>query len=354
MLSELVPGLVSARRAAALQQIAQAKQSQDPSEVLVLLRAAEKFFSGSRPQLSQQIANLEAEEAQFRKRLSKAEANASKPAQELEPEREPEREPEPQPEPEAEPPEPATRSVEAQGQTDALMNSSAEKKAKKRKQKPRKQHAVSWQVAEERPPAGGGSRDVVAATAAAEEETAVMPTSTPEATQNDKAKAAAEATAKVEAEAEAEAGAKAKAKAETKRQRQWAKRAAAKAGTRDARQGGNGENEHIEGTANTYGAAEIEPEPEEPELEPEKTYITGAEMGTWDEGVVAAWLTASAHLGAPELAAALSVELDGADLVEATDAMLKGLCKKASRQLAMGRRIIRVVYFAWRIANEIY
>ena len=98
-------------------------------------------------------------------------------------------------------------------------------------------------------------------------------------------------------------------------------------------------------------------EPEEPELEEpelEKTYITGAEMGTWDEDVVAAWLTASARLGAPELAAALSVELDGADLVEATDAMLKGLCKKASSQLAMGRRIIRVAYFARRIANEMY
>ena len=92
-----------------------------------------------------------------------------------------------------------------------------------------------------------------------------------------------------------------------------------------------GENEVVEEAASTHGAAELqaEPEPEEPEPELEKTYITGAEMGTWDEDVVAAWLTASARLGAPELAAALSVELDGADLVEATDAMLKGLCKKA-------------------------
>ena len=149
-LSRHHPGLGSARRAAALQQIAQAKQSQDPSEVLALLRAAEKFFSGSRPQLTQQISNLEAEEAQFRQRLFKAAASASKPAQELEPEREPAL-PEPQPEPEAEPPEPATRSVEAQGQTDALMSFSPESKPKKRKQKPRKQHAVSWQVAEELP-----------------------------------------------------------------------------------------------------------------------------------------------------------------------------------------------------------
>ena len=269
-LSEPAPGLVSARRAAALQQIAQAKQSQDPSEVLALLRAAEKFFSGSRPQLTQQISNLEAEEAQFRQRLFKAAASASKPAQELEPEREPAL-PEPQPEPEAEPPEPATRSVEAQGQTDALMSFSPESKPKKRKQKPRKQHAVSWQVAEERrraaeleeqkleevlregyglippaqleeqqrkaaeagarkqakaqaqaahraelarlkrgaeaaeakrlPVAGGGGFDA-AAVAAAEEETAVMPTSTPEAAQNDKA-IKAEPESKVEVEAEA-------------------------------------------------------------------------------------------------------------------------------------------------------
>ena len=92
-------------------------------------------------------------------------------------------------------------------------------------------------------------------------------------------------------------------------------------------QGSDGENEDIEEAATTHSAVEIESEPE-PELEPEETYITGAEMGTWDEDVVAAWLTASARLGAPELAAALSVELEGADLVEATDAMLKGLCKK--------------------------
>jgi hypothetical protein len=91
-----------------------------------------------------------------------------------------------------------------------------------------------------------------------------------------------------------------------------------------------GENEVVEEVVSTYGAAELqaEAEPEEPEPELEKTYITGAEMGTWDEDDVAAWLTASARLGAPELAAALSVELEGADLVEATDAMLKGLCKK--------------------------
>ena len=96
--------------------------------MLALLRAAEKFFDGSRPQLTQQIASLEAEEVQLRQTSVNAEANASKPAQELEPVREPAL-PEPQPPaPEAEPPEPATRSVEAQGQTDALMNSSSEKK----------------------------------------------------------------------------------------------------------------------------------------------------------------------------------------------------------------------------------
>ena len=151
-----MPGLISARRAAALRQIAQAKRSKDPSEVLALLRAAEKFFKGSRPQLTQQIANLEAEEAQLRQTSVNTEANVSKPAQELEREREPKL-PEPQPEPEPEPPDPATRSVEAQGQTDALMSFSSEKKPKKRKQKQRKQKAL------------------------------VMPTSTPEPLQNHKA-----------------------------------------------------------------------------------------------------------------------------------------------------------------------
>ena len=125
-------------------------------EGLALLRAAEKFFDGSRPQLTQQIASLEAEEAQLRQASVNAEADASKPAPELEPEREPGL-PEPQPpEPEAEPPEPATRSVEARGQTDALMSFGSEKKPKKRKQKQRKQNAL------------------------------VMPTSTPEPVQNDK------------------------------------------------------------------------------------------------------------------------------------------------------------------------
>ena len=142
---------------AALRQIAQAKQAQGLLEVLALLRAAEKFFDGSRPQLTQQIASLEAKEAQCRQMSVNEEANASKPAQELEPEHEPGL-PEPQPpEPEAEPPEPATRSVEAQGQTDALMSFSSEKKPKKRKQKQRKQKAL------------------------------VMPTSTPEPLQNHKA-----------------------------------------------------------------------------------------------------------------------------------------------------------------------
>jgi hypothetical protein len=101
----------------------------------------------------------------------------------------------------------------------------------------------------------------------------------------------------------------------------------------DARQGSDADNEDVEEAASTYSAAEIEPEPEpepdEPELEPETTYITGAEMGTWDEDDVETWLTDSAHLGAAELAAALSVELEGDDLVEATDATLKAHCKKA-------------------------
>jgi hypothetical protein len=95
-------------------------------------------------------------------------------------------------------------------------------------------------------------------------------------------------------------------------------------GALDAQDSDAGDNEDVEEAATAHSAVEIEPE-----LEPEKTYVTGAEMGTWDEDDVAAWLTASAGLGAPELAAALSVELEGDDLVEATDAMLKGLCKKA-------------------------
>ena len=95
-----------------------------------------------------------------------------------------------------------------------------------------------------------------------------------------------------------------------------------------------GENEVVEEAASTYGAAELqaEPEPEEPEPELEKTYITGAEMGTWDEDDVAAWLTASARLGAPELAAMLSVELDGDDLAIANDSSLVAHCKRVANR----------------------
>ena len=90
--------------------------------------------------------------------------------------------------------------------------------------------------------------------------------------------------------------------------------------TQDARQGSEGEIEDVEEAAIE---AELEPEPEL-----ETTYITGAEMGTWDEDEVATWLTASACLGAAELAAMLSVELEGDDLVEANDSSLKAHCKK--------------------------
>jgi hypothetical protein len=318
-LFEPAPGLGSPRRAAALQQIAHAKRSQDPSEVLELLRAAAKFFSGSRPQLSQQIANLEAEEAQFRQRLFKAEANASKSAPELEPEREPEL-PEPQPEPEAEPqPEPATRSAEAQGQTDALMNSRAEQKPKKRKQKQRKQNALVMPTPE--PP---------------QSDTPTVPPSEPEPepelppalAELPEFRLLAEMLSRlallqhlplcVEHEFDMDTlmvcdaadlvdiGLPSHAvdviAAEIKTLRGVRTNAVDEADHQ-------GPQDPVEEAATTYSAAQI---------------------AEWDDDTAAAWLQTLDLGGEAELAAMLSVELDGDDLAKATDMLLEAHCKKVA------------------------
>jgi serine/threonine protein kinase len=73
-------------------------------------------------------------------------------------------------------------------------------------------------------------------------------------------------------------------------------------------------------------------------LRPGETHIwTENQMRDWDNGdasnagVVGAWL-GTLEFAAPELDALMDVDLEGEDLVEATDESLKGLCKKTAKQ----------------------
>jgi hypothetical protein len=59
---------------------------------------------------------------------------------------------------------------------------------------------------------------------------------------------------------------------------------------------------------------------------------SSAEIAEWDDEAAAEWLKTVDLGGEAELAAVLSVELDGDDLAKATDSMMEGLCKKAAKK----------------------
>ena len=251
-----------------------------------------------------------------------AEANASKPAQELEPEREPGL-PEPQPpEPEAEPPEPATRSIEAQGQTDALMSSSSEKKPKKRKQKQRKQSALVMATLTK--PLQNDTSTLLPSEPEPEPELPPALAELPEfrllAEMLSRLALAQYLPLCVEHEFDMDTlmvcdvadlvdiGLPPHAvdviTAEIKTLRGGRTNAVDMAGNQRPQ-------DPVEEAATTYSAAQI---------------------AEWDDDTAAAWLQTVDLGGEAELAAMLSVELDGDDLAKATDSTLEAHCKRVANR----------------------
>ena len=71
--------------------------------------------------------------------------------------------------------------------------------------------------------------------------------------------------------------------------------------------------------------------PQDPVEEAATTY-SAAQIAEWDDDTAAAWLQTVDLGGGVELAAMLSVELDGDDLAKVNDSSLELLCKKAAKK----------------------
>jgi hypothetical protein len=318
----------STRRAAALQQIAKAKELHNPSDVLPLLRAAEKFFDGSRPRLTQHIADLQAQV--LLQRVTKIGATASKP--ELEPVPEPDLDPEPEPEPERESepeskqplelelePEPlAPRSVEAQEQTDALMALNLEKKVKKRKQK---HNGLLTPIPE---PVQSAIASVLASLEPqldVPEPQSELPQPEPEFPELPEFRRLAELLGRLALAQYLPLCIKHEFDMDT----------LMICNTTDLVDIG------LPPGAADMIATEIKrvkDAAEDPEAAVEEAINTysAVEIAAWDDETVSAWLQTIDLGGETELAAMLSVELDGDDLAEASDISLKAQCKRVAKR----------------------